>query len=67
MIHSEAEYRAAQREMRYLRDFLGRVEASPDDPNKELSVLGIYRKMDRVWDELDEYYRARLGELDKAA
>ena len=67
MIHKEAENQAAQREMRYLKDFLGRVERAPDDPNKELSILGIYRRMDRIWDELDEHYGTRLAGLDKAA
>lgn len=67
MIRNEAEYQAAQREMQYLREFLGRVEKSPDDPNKELSILGIYRKMDGLWGELEEYYRSRLPELQEAA
>lgn len=66
MIRSNAEYQGAQREMQYLKDFLTRVEQSPDHPNKELSVIGIYKKMYHLWEELEEYYHACLSEAGQA-
>jgi hypothetical protein len=62
MIRSKAEYEGAQRELRYLRDFLSRVESAPDHPNKELGIIGIYKKMYHLWEELEEYYCACLSE-----
>jgi hypothetical protein len=62
MIRSEAEYEGAQRELCSLKEFLSRVESAPDHPNKELGIIGIYKKMYHLWAELEEYYRARLGE-----
>ncbi len=53
MIRNEAEYQGAQREMQYLKDFLTRVEHAPDHPNKELSIIGVYKKMYHLWEELD--------------
>lgn len=66
MIFSKAEYQGAQREMQYLKDFLMRVEQSPDHPSKELSIIGIYKKMYHLWEELEEYYHARLSETGEA-
>jgi hypothetical protein len=65
MIHNEVEYQGAQREVQYLKDFLSRVERAPDHPNKELSIIGIYKKMYHLWEELEEYYRARLSEMEQ--
>jgi hypothetical protein len=62
MIQNEAEYQGAQREWQYLKEFLTRVERDPDDPNKAYSIIGIYKKMYHLWEELEEYYRARLQE-----
>jgi hypothetical protein len=62
MIRSEAEYEGAQRELRYLKDFLSRVESASNHPNKELGMIGIYKKMYHLWEELEEYYRFRLAE-----
>jgi hypothetical protein len=62
MIRSETEYEGAQRELRYLKEFLSRTESAPDHPNKELGIIGIYKKMYRLWEELEEYYGARLSE-----
>jgi hypothetical protein len=61
MIRSEAEYQGAQREWQYLKDFLTRVEHAPDHPDKELSIISVYKKMYHLWEELEEYYRARLS------
>lgn len=66
MIRSKAEYQGAQCEMQYLKDFLARVEQSPDHSNKELSIIGIYKKMYHLWEELEEYYHARLSETGQA-
>ena len=66
MIRSETEYQGAQREMQYLKDFLSRLEQAPDHPNKELSLMGIYKKMYHLWEELEAYYRARLSEMGPA-
>jgi hypothetical protein len=63
MIGSDAEYQGAQRELRYLKDFLTRAEDDPEHPNKELSIIGIYKKMYHLWEELEEYYCARLAEM----
>ncbi|MBI1924487.1 hypothetical protein HYR99_09575 [Candidatus Poribacteria bacterium] len=65
MICSEAEYQGAQCEMQYLKDFLSRVEQAPDHPNKELSIIGIYKKMYHLWEELEEYYRVRFSEIEQ--
>ncbi len=65
MIRNEAEYQGAQREVQYLKDFLSRVEQAPDHPNKELSIIGIYKKMYHLWEELEAYYRVRLSELER--
>lgn len=62
MIRTEAEYEGAQRELRALKEFLSEAESAPDHPNKELSIISIYRKMYHVWEELEEYYRERLSE-----
>jgi hypothetical protein len=62
MIRSMTEYEGAQRELCYLKEFLSRVESAPDHPNKELGVIGIYKKMYHLWEELEEYYRTRLSE-----
>ncbi len=62
MIHSKAEYEGAQRELRYLKDFLSQAETAPDQPNRELSIISIYKRMYHLWEELDEYYRTRLSE-----
>lgn len=61
MIRTEAEYEGAQRELRYLKEFLSRAESAPDHPNKELGILSIYKKMYHLWEELEEYYCARLS------
>lgn len=66
MIRSEVEYQGAQREVQYLKDFLSCVEQAPDYPNKELSIIGIYKKMYHLWEELEEYYRVRLSEMEQA-
>jgi len=66
MIRNEAEYQGAQREVQYLKDFLSRVEQAPDHPNKELSIIGIYKKMYHLWEELEAYYRVRLSEMERA-
>ena len=62
MIRSRTEYEGAQRELRYLKDFLSRVESAPDHPNRELGIISIYKKMYHLWEELEEYYRACLSE-----
>jgi hypothetical protein len=62
MIRNRSEYEGAQRELRYLKDFLARVESAPDHPNRELGIIGIYKKMYSLWEELEEYYRACLAE-----
>jgi hypothetical protein len=62
MIRSQTEYEGAQRELAYLKDFLSRVEAAPDHPYKELGMIGIYKKMYHLWEELEEYYRACISE-----
>jgi hypothetical protein len=62
MIRSETEYEGAQREMRSLKEFLSRTESAPDHPNKELGIIGIYKKMYHLWEELEAYYCARLSE-----
>ena len=61
MIHNDVELERAREEVAYLKGFLRRVERSPEEPNKELSIIGIYKKLDHLWDELDAYYQARLG------
>ena len=66
MIRNEAEYQGAQREVQYLKDFLSRAEQAPDHPNKELSIIGIYKKMYHLWEELEVYYRVRLSEMERA-
>ena len=66
MIRNEAEYQGAQREVQYLKDFLSRVEQASDHPNKELSIIGIYKKMYHLWEELEAYYRVRLSEMERA-
>jgi hypothetical protein len=65
MIHSKAEYEGAQRELRYLKEFLSRVEAAPEQPNRELGIISIYKKMYQLWEELEEYYCARLAEAQQ--
>ena len=65
MICSETEYQGAQREIQYLKDFLSRVEHAPDHPNQELSLIGIYKKMYHLWEELEEYYRVRFSEIEQ--
>jgi hypothetical protein len=62
MIRSKTEYESAQRELASLKEFLSRVEAGPEHPNKELGMISIYKKMYHLWEELDEYYRACLSE-----
>ena len=66
MIRNEAEYQGAQREVQYLKDFLSRVEQASDHPNKELSIIGIYKKMYHLWEELEAYYRSRLSDMERA-
>ena len=66
MICSKADYQGAQREMQYLKDFLSRVEQAPDHPNKELSLIGIYKKMYHLWEELEAYYCLRFSEIEQA-
>jgi hypothetical protein len=66
MICNEAEYQGAQRELQYLKDFLTQVEHAPDEPHNELTIIGIYKKMYHVWEELEEYYRARLAQMEPA-
>jgi hypothetical protein len=61
MIRSEAEYEGAQRELRWLKDFLSRTEAAPDHPDKELGLISIYKRLYHLWEELEEYYLARLS------
>jgi hypothetical protein len=51
--------------MQYLKNFLTRVEQSSEHPNKELSIIGIYKKMYHLWEELEAYYRARLSEMEQ--
>ncbi len=65
MIRSRTEYDGAQRELRYLKDFLSQVESAPDHPNKELGIISIYKKMYQLWEELEEYYRACLSEAQQ--
>jgi hypothetical protein len=65
MICNKIEYEGAQRELRYLKEFLSRVECAPDHPNKELGIIGIYKQMYHLWEELEEYYRARLSEAQQ--
>jgi hypothetical protein len=60
MIHNKAEFEGAQRELRYLKGFLSRAESAPDHPNRELSIISIYKKMYFLWEELEEYYSALL-------
>jgi hypothetical protein len=62
MIRTETEYEGARRELHALRELLSRAESAPDHPNKELGIISIYKKMYHVWEELEEYYRARLPE-----
>jgi hypothetical protein len=65
MIRSQSEYEGAQRELAYLKEFLSQVESAPDHPNRELGVISIYKKMYYLWEELEEYYRARLSEAER--
>ena len=62
MIRSEMEYEGAQRELHALKELLSRAESAPDHPNKELGIISVYKKMYHLWEELEEYYRARLSE-----
>jgi hypothetical protein len=65
MIRNRSEYEGAQRELGYLKDFLAQVESAPDDPNRELGIIGIYKKMYSLWEELEEYYCTRLAEAQQ--
>jgi len=65
MICTDAEYQGAQRELQYLKDFLTRVEQSVADPHNELVIIGIYKKMYHLWEELEEYYQARLAQVER--
>jgi hypothetical protein len=67
MICSKAEYQGAQRELEYLKEFLTKAERSADEPNKELTLIGIYKKMYHLWEELEEYYRAQLAPAEHGA
>lgn len=67
MIANESEFQAAQRELQYLREFLTRVEKDPVEPNKDLCIIGIYKKMYHLWEELDEYYQRRISALEVEA
>jgi hypothetical protein len=62
MIRSNAEYEGAQRELRYLKEFLSQAEAAPDHPNRELGIISIYKRMYHLWEELEE-----LKELEEVA
>lgn len=64
MIASESEYRAARGELQSLENLLAQVEHGPDHPNKDLSIIGVYKKMHRLWEELEEYYQGRLSALE---
>jgi hypothetical protein len=67
MIRSRTEFEGAQRELRSLKEFLSRLESAPDDPNREIGMISVYKKMYHLWEELEEYYRARLSEAEQWA
>jgi hypothetical protein len=67
MIANEAEYQGARREMQHLRDCLTEVEGAPHHPNRELSIIGIYKKMHHLWEELEAYYLRRSTSSDETA
>ncbi len=65
MIRSHADFEGAQSDLRYLKEFLTRVESEADHPNKELGMIGIYKRMYFLWEELEEYYRVRLLDAER--
>ena len=67
MIRSRAEYEGAQREWRSLKEFLSRLESASDHPNREFGMISVYKRMYHLWEELEEYYRARLLEAEQWA